>query len=215
MRVLIIENFVGTPPGQVGRELAHAGIATEVRRTFQGDGVPEAPDGYAGLVVLGGAQSARDDAGHPTLPRIAALMRQFGDADRPVLGICLGAQLLGRHSDEGDAAGLGWIEMDIVPFDRSRLAAPDKVPHMGWADTACRQHPLFDGLEDPRFYYVHSFHFACDAADEVLCGATHGYEFASGVGRGAILGVQFHPEKSHVFGRRLLKNWAEMSFAPA
>jgi len=143
------------------------------------------------------------------------LTEQALDEKKPVLGICLGAQLLGRHSCEGDADGLGWIDMDIVPFDRDRLTTTDKVPHMGWADTACRQHPLFEGLEDPRFYYVHSFHFACDVEDDVLCEATHGYEFASGVARGAILGVQFHPEKSHVFGRRLLKNWAEMSFAPA
>jgi len=112
MRVLVIENFVGTPPGQVGHALAHAGIETEVRQAFQGDVVPDTPDGYAGLVVLGGAQSARDDADHPYLPRIAALARQFGDRDKPVLGICLGAQLL---------AGL-WRREHPRPAGRVRLA---------------------------------------------------------------------------------------------
>ena len=135
------------------------------------------------------------------------------EARVPVLGICLGAQLLGRHSEEGDAAGLGWIAMNTVAFDRSRLAGSDKLPHMGWADTVGAVHPLFKGMgEAPRFYYVHSFHFSCDEPQDVLCEATHGYRFQAGVMKGNIIGVQFHPEKSHIFGKQLLKNWAEMHF---
>ncbi len=129
----------------------------------------------------------------------------------PVLGICLGAQLLGRHSEEGDAAGLGWIEMDTVAFDRSRLTHGEKVPHMGWADTHAKPHPLFAGLEEPRFYYVHSFHLRCDDPADVLCEAEHGYRFTSGVAKGNVMGVQFHPEKSHAFGVHVLKAFAMMS----
>jgi glutamine amidotransferase len=132
----------------------------------------------------------------------------------PVLGICLGAQLLGRHSDEGDVDGLGWIAMDTVKFDRSQLGNGDRVPHMGWTNTECIRHRLFENMSEqpPRFYYVHSFHFACDEPQSVICTATHGYSFASGVAKDNVIGVQFHPEKSHGFGRQLLKNWAAMDF---
>jgi glutamine amidotransferase len=130
----------------------------------------------------------------------------------PVLGICLGAQLLGCHSEEGDVAGFGWIAMNTVAFDRTRLTHGEKVPHMSWTDTICKSHPLFKGITEPRFYYVHSFHFACDDAEDVICEAVHGYRFASGVAKNNIMGVQFHPEKSHSFGGQLLKNWAGLNF---
>jgi glutamine amidotransferase len=121
---------------------------------------------------------------------------------------------LGRGSEEGGAAGLGWIAMDTVAFDRARLTAGERVPHMGWADTAHEDHSLFQGEgETPRFYYVHSFHFHCDDPDDVIASAEHGYRFAAGVARDNILGVQFHPEKSHVFGKRLLANFAKSKFS--
>lgn len=132
------------------------------------------------------------------------------DAQVPLLGICLGAQLLGRRSEEGDCEGLGLVPMDVVGFDRTRLPGSAKVPHMGWART---DHdpasPLFQGLHpEPRFYYVHSYHFRCDDEAMVICTAEHGYRFVSGFALGGIMGVQFHPEKSHVFGQRLLANFA-------
>jgi GMP synthase (glutamine-hydrolysing) len=96
MRVLVIENYPGTPLGQVGTALAEAGIATDIRQVWQGDSFPADPDGFAGLVVLGGEQSAVDDAEHPYLPQVAALTKAFGEADKAVLGICLGAQLVAR-----------------------------------------------------------------------------------------------------------------------
>jgi glutamine amidotransferase len=132
----------------------------------------------------------------------------------PVLGICLGAQLLGRRSEEGDAKGLGWIPMDTVAFDRRRLHRGEKVPHMGWAETAHTGHGLFAGQgETPRFYYVHSYHFRVDDPDMVVCTAEHGYRFASGVAHRNIIGVQFHPEKSHVYGRQVLKAFAGLTFS--
>jgi imidazole glycerol-phosphate synthase subunit HisH len=130
----------------------------------------------------------------------------------PILGICLGAQLLTRGSDEGSEPGLGWIEAETIRFDRSMLGSNLRVPHMGWADTEfASSHPLFRGFnETPRFYYVHSFHLSCDSPETEFSWATHGYRFVSGIGRDNIWGVQFHPEKSHRFGKQLLKNFAEL-----
>jgi len=131
----------------------------------------------------------------------------------PILGICLGAQLLGRRSEEGECAGLNWVNMDIVRFDASKIRQHGKVTHMGWADTHHIDCALFNGMcETPRFYYVHSYHFQCDDPHIVMCTAEYGYRFASGIAHGNILGVQFHPEKSHVYGQQLLKNFASMEF---
>jgi glutamine amidotransferase len=131
----------------------------------------------------------------------------------PILGICLGAQLLGRRSEEGDCPGLGWVAMETVAFDRSRLLSGERVPHMGWAATTHDGSTLFSGMDNgPRFYYVHSYHFQCDDPSTVICTAEHGYRFASGIAYRNIVGVQFHPEKSHVYGQQLLTNFAVMTF---
>lgn len=121
----------------------------------------------------------------------------------PLLGICLGAQLLTRRSDEGELPGFGWIEGETVAFDRSRLGAELKVPHIGWSDTAFRPGSRLH-QDHARFYYVHSFHIVCDRPQDVLCVAQHGYEYVSGIERDNVVGVQFHPEKSHRFGMGLL-----------
>lgn len=141
---------------------------------------------------------------------LVELLRERAESGVPLLGICLGAQLLGRRSDEGPCAGLGLVPMDIVGFDRSRTGEHAKVPHMGWALT---EHDgssaLFRGMEAaPRFYYVHSYHFECDDPAMVICTAEHGYRFAAGFSFGNIAGVQFHPEKSHAYGQQFLANFA-------
>jgi len=129
----------------------------------------------------------------------------------PILGICLGLQLFARGSEEGTSSGLGWIDADVRRFDTSRMAEALRVPHMGWADVSI-EHPdaLVESLPpDPRFYFVHSFHIVADHEPDVLVRAVHGYAFVAGVARGHIRGVQFHPEKSHKFGMKLLANFAE------
>ncbi len=127
----------------------------------------------------------------------------------PFLGICLGAQLLTRRSDEGREPGLGWIPADTRKFDFDRLVCNLRVPHMGWSDTYCLNgHSLFAVFQEtPRFYYVHSYHMVCDSAENELCYADYGYRFVSGLTYQNIFGVQFHPEKSHRFGKQLLKNF--------
>lgn len=131
----------------------------------------------------------------------------------PILGICLGFQLLSRRSEEGEQFGFGWIDADTIRFRfDSRNGSTLKVPHMGWnLASVKRNHRLVEGLdESARFYFVHSYHLTCDDPGDVLLTATYGYEFPCGVQRGNIAGVQFHPEKSHRTGMQLLANFAAL-----
>jgi glutamine amidotransferase len=127
----------------------------------------------------------------------------------PVLGICLGMQLLTRCSEEGQLPGLGWIDAETRRFVPARFDQPRKVPHMGWNFVEpSRPHVLFENPGPFRFYFVHSYHVCCrDRADE-LAVCHYGYPFTAAVCRDNILGVQFHPEKSHRFGWELLANYA-------
>ena len=128
----------------------------------------------------------------------------------PLLGICLGMQLLCRRSDEGVLPGLGWIAADVLAFRREQHNI--KIPHMGWnVVRATQDNPLIPmGLEEQRFYHVHKYHAVCDS-DESVLGFTHyGYDFATVIRRANIYGVQFHPEKSHKFGMNLLRRFAKI-----
>lgn len=129
----------------------------------------------------------------------------------PVLGICLGVQLFTRGSDEGQVPGLGWIAGETVRFDRERLSPAHRIPNMGWANVeVARESRLLHGLPaESRFYFVHSYHLQCEEPGDVIARAVHGYPFAAAVERDNVLGVQFHPEKSHRFGMALLRNFAE------
>ena len=143
---------------------------------------------------------------------IEALNRKALDEKVPVLGICLGMQLLTRSSEEGSARGLGWIEADTVRF---RFADDSvKVPHMGWSRvSAVNGSPLtagFDGGE--RFYFVHSYHVVADGEANVFLRSEYGgMDFVCGIRRDNVYGVQFHPEKSHRFGKALLSRSAEVA----
>jgi glutamine amidotransferase len=120
-------------------------------------------------------------------------------------------QLLGRASEEGHEAGLGFLDAHSIRFRRD--ADPSmKIPHMGWNTVALRKpSALFESMyAEPRFYFVHSYHLVCDSPDDVLAVARHGYEFPAAVERGNIIGAQFHPEKSHKFGMKLLQNFAAL-----
>lgn len=131
----------------------------------------------------------------------------------PFLGICVGMQLLARRSDEGKLPGLGWIEADVKRFDDTSFGhSRTHLPHMGWNDVeVVRPHRLLEGLKgDASFYFLHSYYVACDRGEHVLGETPYGGRFHCAVGAGNILGVQFHPEKSHHNGVRVLQNFAEM-----
>lgn len=144
---------------------------------------------------------------------IPVLNERVRDAHIPVLGICLGLQLFAAQSEEGRLPGLGWIDADTVRFDAADARGSIKVPHMGWNTmTVCGSSPLFDGLgDDTRFYFVHSYHLRCRDADDVTATTHYGYDFPASVRRGNIMGTQFHPEKSHKYGARLLKNFVDLA----
>lgn len=151
------------------------------------------------------------DAGMANLDRsglLQVLNRRVLEDRVPTLGICLGMQLMTRGSEEGARAGLGWIDATALRF---RPADPAlKVPHMGWNRVEpARASALTDDLpDDPRFYFVHSFHVRCHDAADVLLRTPFGEPFTSAIQRGNVWGVQFHPEKSHKFGMALLRNFA-------
>lgn len=130
----------------------------------------------------------------------------------PVLGICVGLQMLARGSDEGVLPGLGWIAADVRKFDAGVLGASLRIPHMGWNSIEPKNTGgLYSGLNSAsRFYFLHSYYIKCDNVSEELASADYGGSFCCGVGRNNIFGVQFHPEKSHAVGVQLLKNFSEI-----
>ena len=130
----------------------------------------------------------------------------------PILGICVGLQVMGYGSEEGILPGLGWIPGKVKKFDESKIKIKPKLPHMGWnVIKDVKTHPLFKGIDsDFGFYFVHSFYFECESKKNILATSNYGIEFTSSIYAGHIFGTQFHPEKSHSNGVQLFKNFAEL-----
>jgi glutamine amidotransferase len=130
----------------------------------------------------------------------------------PLLGVCVGMQMLAAGSDEGMLPGLNWIPGHVHAFASSPEAGQLPLPHMGWNDLEVNPDAkLFNGFEaQPQFYFLHSYYFACDDKGHSVATATYGHKFDCAVSKSHIHGVQCHPEKSHHFGARLLKNFAEI-----
>lgn len=129
----------------------------------------------------------------------------------PILGVCLGMQMLGDASEEGTRGGLGLVAATCRRF-QPPAGSELKVPHMGWNRvTPRRESRLLSGLDDQsRFYFVHSYHVCCKDPHDVLAVSNYGGEFVSVINRGNIFGVQFHPEKSHRFGMTVLGNFVRL-----
>lgn len=154
------------------------------------------------------------DAGMANLEKmglVEPLTRKALEERVPILGICLGAQLMLDGSEEGERVGLRWIPGRAKKFSFA-AGTKLKVPHMGWNHVAPRgEHRLFRSyVRPPRFYFVHSYYMGCQQQDNVIGSTSYGVNFASVIGKDNILGVQFHPEKSHHFGMQLLKNFVEV-----
>ena len=168
-----------------------------------------------GVGAFDWAMSRLNESGiRPVLEELA-LLKQV-----PVLGICVGMQILANRSDEGILPGLGWIEGEVRKFNEAKSEENGKpseqrklsLPHMGWNDVMPRDSScLFNGLEhDARFYFLHSYYFAPKRSEDVLSVTDYHGQYASGVRAKNVYGVQFHPEKSHGWGIQLLKNFAEL-----
>jgi glutamine amidotransferase len=138
---------------------------------------------------------------------IDVLEKKANEDKIPVLGICLGMQLLTKRSEEADVEGLGWIDAETIKF---RPGSENyKVPNMGWLDVKPRiQSKLFDQLaSDARFYFVHSYFVRCANEENILASSVYEDKYTSAIVKDNIMGVQFHPEKSHKFGLQMMKNF--------
>lgn len=129
---------------------------------------------------------------------------------KPILGICLGMQMMTRGSEEGTVPGLGWVAADTIRFSSQDNL---KIPHMGWNQISSTPHArLFESApEEPeRFYFVHSYYVRADNAGDVAAYCHYGHDFVAAFEVGNIMGVQFHPEKSHVFGMNLFRRFVAL-----
>ena len=163
-------------------------------------------------IVLPGVGAFPDAMKALTSTSMDEAIAQFARSGRPLMGTCLGMQLLFDESEEfGTTQGLGLIPGKVVAFDESKFDHTLKVPHMGWNELFVQKNtPLFDGLEEDFYlYFVHSFHAQTD--DRYAIGKTHyGYEFVSAVQNGNIYGIQPHPEKSHNNGLKIIENFTKL-----
>ena len=131
----------------------------------------------------------------------------------PVLGVCVGMQMMACTSEEGRESGLGWFNnSQVVRFDATSILHKPKLPHMGWNNARPKyKHSIFEGVnEEKGFYFLHSFHFVCEAEHQLTV-TQYGVEFVSAICNGKVFGFQFHPEKSHSNGVNIFKNFAELS----
>ncbi len=159
---------------------------------------------FPGVGAFGDAMEHLKDTG------LDEAMKEFVKSGKYVLGVCLGMQLLFDSSEEfGKHKGLGIIPGKVVRFEK-KIEKTHKVPHMGWNKMFFKAHsPLFEGLENPYLYFVHSYHVVCD--DIYAIGKTiYGYEFVSAVNKDNVFGFQPHPEKSHEAGLRVLQNFVNL-----
>lgn len=161
-------------------------------------------------IILPGVGAFGDAMLHLKQTGMKDAILDFSKSGKPMIGICLGMQLLFESSEEfGAHEGLGLIDGKILKFDKSKMKEDFKVPHMGWNKITNTKSVLFDGLEDPYLYFVHSFHVQTKE-ENVIGSTTYGYEFASAVNKNNIYGFQPHPEKSHDNGLKILKNFLKI-----
>lgn len=163
-------------------------------------------------VILPGVGAFGDAMEHLNETGMKEAIYEFAKTGKPMIGICLGMQLLFESSEEfGKHEGLGLIDGNIIKFDKSKMHEDTKIPHMGWNVIKTQdEHTLFEGLKDPYLYFVHSYHAVTDKKN-VIGTTEYGYEFVSAVHKENIYGFQPHPEKSHDNGLKILKNFINLT----
>ena len=141
---------------------------------------------------------------------VEILKKEVLENNKPILGICLGMQLLTKYSEEGNLAGLGFIDAQTKKFELRDASL--KVPHMGWNTVAFQKKSklIQEVSVNPRYYFVHSYYITCANQEDILCTTNYGEDFISGFQHQNIFGLQFHPEKSHKFGMELLANFCKI-----
>jgi glutamine amidotransferase len=130
----------------------------------------------------------------------------------PILGICLGMQLFAKKSEEGTVPGLGWVDAEVIKFRTEQEKTNMKIPHIGWNYIrTTKESKLFNDMKgEERFYFVHSYHLEPKNKDDIIALTHYGYYFTSAIETGNIVGVQYHPEKSHKYGMKLLHNFSRL-----
>ena len=163
-------------------------------------------------LILPGVGAFGDAMEHLRERNMIVALREYAQSEKPMLGICLGMQLLFESSSEfGEHEGLGLIKGHVQEFDISLFSHPLKVPHMGWNRMFTSQHALFQNLDEAHYlYFVHSFHVVCENEDDIIGESEYGYRFTSAVAHNNIMGIQPHPEKSHKNGLAILKNFINL-----
>ena len=162
-------------------------------------------------LILPGVGAFGDAMEHLEANGMDIAIKDYAKSGKPLLGICLGMQLLFNSSKEfGDTKGLGLIDGEVIAFDKQKFDHSLKIPHMGWNELFVQKdNPLFNGLKDEYLYFVHSYHIVCD--DKYAIGKTYyGYEFVSAVNKDNIYGIQPHPEKSHTNGLKIIENFVKL-----
>jgi len=163
-------------------------------------------------LILPGVGAFGDAMEHLRERNMTEAIKEFASSGKPMLGICLGMQLLFDSSEEfGKHEGLGLIKGDVKAFDSSKFSEPLKVPHMGWNRMFTEQHPLFENLDEEHYlYFVHTYHVNCKNQEDIIGRTYYGYEFTSAVACGNVFGIQPHPEKSHENGLHILENFIKL-----
>jgi imidazole glycerol-phosphate synthase subunit HisH len=189
-------------------------VANMLRKTGVRPVISSSPDDIqaAQALILPGVGSF--DVGMKNLAErglVDVLRKRVLEQQVPILGICLGMQLLTQGSEEGVLPGLGWVDAETRKFSFQDSARPLPLPHMGWNDTLSSDPVLFHDLSggDARFYYVHSYHVVTRDPSDTAASCEYGLPFTAAIRRKNIFGTQFHPEKSHQYGLRLLRNFVE------
>jgi len=163
-------------------------------------------------LILPGVGAFGDAMEHLQERNMVEAIKEFAASGKPIIGICLGMQLLFESSEEfGKHEGLGLIKGKVEIFDATQFSEPLKIPHMGWNRMFTKEHPLFEGLDENHYlYFVHTFHVHCSNEEDIIGETEYGYRFTSAVAHNNIMGIQPHPEKSHENGLKILENFIKL-----